>query len=83
MQAARETLYNLIKGSDFTFKQVAEQIGERPDTLSTRLKHPERPGYGILDTAMVVNICAVLKLPLSEFFTRVEERAAEILQSQG
>lgn len=83
MQAARETLYNLIRGSKFSFKHVAAEIGERPDTLSTRLKDPERRGYGTLDTAMVVNICAVLDLPLSDFFKQVEERAEELLRSEG
>ncbi len=85
MQAARTVLYELIRDSKpkRTFKEVAQQIGERADTLSTRLKHPERTGYGTLDTAMVVNICAVLDVPLSDFFTQVEARAEELLHSKG
>lgn len=85
MQAARTVLYELIRDSNpkRTFKEVALQIGERPDTLSTRLRDPGRTGYGTLDTAMVINICAVLGVPVSEFFKQVEVRAEELLHSEG
>jgi hypothetical protein len=82
VDAAREVLYQLIKESPYTFKWVAGQVGERNDTLSTRLRHGDRVGYQILDTALVVNILAVLNVPLPDFFTRVEERAEEILRTQ-
>jgi len=81
VQAAREVLYALIKESPYTFTYVAGQVGERRDTLSTRLRDGDRPGYQILDTALVVNILAVLDEPLPAFFTRVEERAEELLRS--
>jgi len=81
VQAARDVLYELIKESPYTFKWVAGQVGERPDTLSTRLRTPERKGYGTLDTALVVNILGVLEVPLTDFFTRVELRAEELQRS--
>lgn len=80
VDAARETLYQLIKDSPYSFKWVATQIGERNDTLSTRLRHGHKPGYQTLDTALVVNILGVLEVPLTDFFTRVEERSEEILR---
>lgn len=81
LDATREVLYQLIKESPYTFKWVAAQVGERNDTLSTRLRHGHRPGYQALDTALVVNICAVLDVPLVDFFTRVEARSEEMLHS--
>ena len=63
VEAAREVLYDLIKKSPYTFKYVAAQVGERPDTLSTRLRDGNRKGYQILDTALVVNILAVIDVP--------------------
>ena len=83
VDAAREVLYQLIKESPYTFKWVAAQVGERNDTLSTRLRNGNRVGYQTLDTALVVNICAVLDVPLTVFFTRVEERAEEMLHAQS
>lgn len=82
VQAARAVLYELIKNSPYTFKYVAAQVGERHDTLSTRLRHGDRKGYQILDTALVVNILAVLDVPISEFFTQVERRAEELRSTQ-
>ena len=78
VQAAREVLYDLIKKSPYTFKYVAAQVGERPDTLSTRLRDGNRKGYQILDTALVVNILAVIDVPIVDFFTRVAARAEEL-----
>jgi hypothetical protein len=83
VDAAREVLYQLIKESPYTFKWVAAQVGERNDTLSTRLRHGNRRGYQTLDTALVVNILAVLEVPLTDFFTQVERRAEEILRTQS
>lgn len=79
VDATREVLYQLIKESPYTFKWVAAQVGERNDTLSTRLRHGQRRGYQILDTALVVNILGVLEVSLTDFFTRVEERSDQIL----
>jgi hypothetical protein len=79
VQAARDVLYELIKNSPYTFKYVAAQVGERHDTLSTRLRHGSRRGYQILDTALVVNVLAVLDIAPSEFFKQVEDRAEEML----
>ena len=81
VQAARAVLYELIKNSPYTFRYVAAQVGERHDTLSTRLRDGNRKGYQILDTALVVNILAVLDVPLGDFFTQVEERSEELLRS--
>ena len=81
VEAAREILRTLVKDSPYTATYVAQQVGEEYTTFLHRLKG-ERKSYQQLDTALVVNILAVLDFPLSEFFTRVEERAAEILQSQ-
>ena len=81
VQAARTVLYELIKESPYTFKYVATQVGERPDTLSTRLRDGERRGYQILDTALVVNILTILDIPISEFFRQVEVRAEELMRS--
>lgn len=80
LQAAREVLYTLIKQSPYTFKWVAEQVGERNDTLSTRLRHPERVGYSALDTALIVNILAVLDVNIVEFYTQVEARATALMR---
>jgi hypothetical protein len=82
VDATREVLYELIKESPYTFKWVAGQIGERNDTLSTRLRDPHRRGYGTLDTALVVNILGVLEVSLPDFFTRVEGRSEEILRQR-
>ena len=81
VDATREVLYQLIKESPYTFKWVATQVGERNDTLSTRLRHGSRPGYQTLDTALVVNILGVLEVSLPDFFTRVELRSEELLRS--
>lgn len=75
VQATRDLLYALIKASPYTFKAVADLVGERPDTLSTRLRDGNRRGYQILDVALVVNILAVLSVPQPEFFTFVFELA--------
>lgn len=82
VQATRAVLYALIKDSPYTFKYVAAQVGERHDTLSTRLRHGDRKGYQILDTALVVNILAVLDVPIADFFTQVQERAEELLHTR-
>lgn len=81
VQAARDVLYLLIKNSPYTFKYVATQVGERHDTLSTRLRDGQRKGYQTLDTALVINILAVLEVTPSDFFKLVEERAEELLRS--
>ena len=78
MQAARETLRALVKASPYTTKYVAAQVGEEYTTLIHRLKG-ERATYQQLDTALVVNILAVLDVPLSDFFTQVERRAEELM----
>jgi hypothetical protein len=82
VDATREVLYSLIKESPYTFKWVATQVGERNDTLSTRLRHGNKRGYQTLDTALVVNILGVLEVSLPEFFTRVEDRSEEILRQR-
>lgn len=75
VQATRDLLYALIKASPYTFKAVADLVGERNDTLSTRLRDGNRPGYQILDVALVINILAVLDVPQPQFFTTVFELA--------
>ena len=73
MRTARAVLHALIKESPHTFKHVAEQAGERNDTLSTRLRDPDRRGYGTLDLALVLAILRVLGVPFTEYARRVEE----------
>ncbi|MDR6907516.1 hypothetical protein J2X63_003224 [Agromyces sp. 3263] len=80
MQATRETLRALVKDSPYTAKYVASQVGEEYTTFVHRLRG-ERPTYKLLDTAFVVNVLAVLDVPLSVFFTQVEERSEELLRS--
>ena len=80
LQATRDVLRRLIKSSPYTTKYVAQQVGEEYTTLIHRLKG-ERPSYQQLDTALVVNILAVLDVPISLFFMQVEVRAEE-LQNQ-
>jgi hypothetical protein len=75
VQATRDLLYALIKASPYTFKAVADLVGERNDTLSTRLRDGGRRGYQILDVALVVNILAVLGVSQPDFFVAVFELA--------
>jgi hypothetical protein len=75
VKATRDLLYALIKASPYTFKAVADLVGERNDTLSTRLRDGNRPGYQILDVALVINILAVLSVNQPEFFAYVFELA--------
>ena len=82
MIATRETLRALIRESPYTLRSVADRVGEEYTTLSKRL-HGNVEGYRQLDTAVVVNILAMLDMPIGDFFTRVEERAQEILRNQG
>lgn len=82
VEAAREILRTLVKDSPYTTKYVAQQVGEEYTTFLHRLKG-ERKTYQQLDTALVVNVLAVLDYPISEFFTRVEARAAELTRSEG
>lgn len=77
LQATRDVLRGLIKSSPYSTKYVAQQVGEEYTTLIHRLKG-QRPGYQQLDTALVVNILALLNIPISVFFTQVEERAREL-----
>lgn len=79
MQAARETLRQLVKESPYTAKYIAAQVGEEYTTFIHRLKG-EKVGYQLLDTSLVVNVLAIVGVPISEFFTRVEVRAEELLQ---
>ena len=82
VEAAREILRALVKDSPYTAKYVAQQVGEEYTTFMHRLKG-ERPSYQQLDTALVVNVLAVLDYPLSDFFKRVEARAEELLHSEA
>jgi hypothetical protein len=75
VQATRDLLYQLVKASPYTFKAVAERVGERNDTLSTRLRDGNRRGYQILDVALVINILATLDVNQPEFFKFVFELA--------
>ena len=70
--ATRAVLYALVKDSPHTFRWVAEQIGERNDTLSTRLRHPEKRGYGTLDLAMVLAILDTIGVSFTEYARRVD-----------
>ena len=81
MEAARETLRALVKASPYTTKYIAAQVGEEYTTFIHRLKG-QRATYQQLDTALVVNVLALLDVPLSEFFTRVEVRAEELLRQE-
>jgi len=78
MQAARETLRTLVKESPYTAKYIAAQVGEDYTTFSHRLVG-KRPGYQQLDTALVVNVLAILDYPIADFFTRVQARAEELM----
>ena len=80
MQATRETLRALVKASPYSAKYVASQVGEEYTTFIHRLKG-ERKSYQQLDTALVVNVLALLDVPLSDFFNRVEARAEELQRS--
>ena len=80
MEAARETLRALVKASPYTTKYIAAQVGEEYTTFIHRLKG-ERKSYQQLDTALVVNVLALLDVPLSDFFRTVEARAEEIQRS--
>jgi len=81
MEAARETLRALVKASPYTTKYIAAQVGEEYTTFIHRLRG-QRNGYQQLDTALVVNVLALIDVPISEFFIRVEARAEELLRSQ-
>lgn len=80
MTAAREVLRALVKASPYTVKQVAALVGEEYTGFSKRLSG-KVAGYQQLDTALVVNVCALLEVPISDFFKRVEVRAAELQRS--
>ena len=80
LQATRDVLRGLIKSSPYSTKYVAQKVGEEYTTLIHRLKG-QRPGYQQLDTALVVNILALLDVDLSVFFTQVEGRAQELQRS--
>jgi len=80
LQATREILRALVKASPYTAKYVASQVGEEYTTFVHRLRG-ERPGYQLLDTAFVVNVLAVLDIPIVDFFTQVQERAEELQRS--
>lgn len=77
MEAARETLRELVKASPYTTKYIASQVGEEYTTFVHRLKG-RRATYQQLDTALVVNVLALLDVSLADFFTRVERRAEEL-----
>lgn len=79
--AARQLLRAHIKASKYTVKQVAAAIGEEYTGLSKRLSG-HVAGYQGLDTSTVVNVCALLNIPVSEFFKQVEARAAELLEEE-
>ena len=78
--AAREVLYALVQRSPFTFKYVAEHVGESPTTFSKRLKG-KQAGYQQLDTALVVNVLSLLGVSFAEFGLRVESRTTELMRS--
>jgi hypothetical protein len=80
MQAAREILYTLVQDSGYTFKAVAEHVGELPTTFSKRLKG-KQAGYQQLDTALVVNVLGLLGVSFAEFGLRVEARTTELMRS--
>ena len=71
----------LVKASPYTTKYIAAQVGEEYTTFIHRLRG-QRNGYQQLDTALVVNVLALIDVPISEFFIRVEARAEELLRSQ-
>lgn len=81
LQATRDVLRGLIKSSPYTTKYVAQQVGEEYTTLIHRLKG-QRSTYQQLDTALVVNILALIDVPISEFFTQVESRAEDLMRGQ-
>lgn len=80
MEAARETLRALVKASPYTTKYIAAQVGEEYTTFLHRLSG-KRPSYQQLDTALVVNVLALLDEPLADFFTQVQARAEELQRS--
>lgn len=80
MAAARETLRALVKASPYTTKYIAAQVGEDYTTFIHRLSG-KRAGYQQLDTALVVNVLALLDVPIADFFTRVQRRAEELQES--
>jgi hypothetical protein len=77
MEATRETLRALVKDSPYTVKYVAAQVGEEYTTFIHRLSG-QRQSYQQLDTALVVNVLALLDVPLADFFTQVQARAEEL-----
>lgn len=79
VQAAREVLRALVKASPLPAKYVASQVDEEYTTFMHRLAG--RKSYHLLDTAFVVNVLGVLEIPLTDFFTQVEQRAEELLRS--
>lgn len=79
MIAARETLRTLVKKSPYTAKYIAAQVGEDYTTFSHRLSG-KRADYRLLDTALVVNVLAILDHPIGEFFTQVQARADELMR---
>lgn len=81
MTAAREVLRALVKASPYTAKYIAQEVGEPYTSFVHRLKGT-RQSYRTLDTALVINVLAVVGVSLSDFYTQVEERAEE-LQQQG
>lgn len=80
-RAAREVLAALVKDSPYTSKYIAEQVGELPSTFTHRMKG-NRAGYQNLDTALVVNVLAVIGVPLDVWAKQAQERAEEILRAE-
>ena len=72
MTAARAVLHKLIKDSPHKFKDVAEQVGERPDTLSSRLSKRGFVGYN-LDVGLVLAILDTIGVSFTEYARLVEE----------
>lgn len=77
LRATRDMLYALIKESRHTFREVSAAVGERHDTLSTRLRRPETRGYGGLDASLIVNVAAYLGVSPGALIVAAETLAAE------
>jgi hypothetical protein len=75
LDASRALLRALVKESPYPATYIAEQIGEPYTSLLHRLKGTRATFRG-LDTSVVINILAVLEIPVQDFFVQVVELAA-------